>query len=58
LRTRHHDVAHLHVGDRQHTFQHDQGVAVEEAALAGTSQMFDEFRKISRLARHRLCNSL
>jgi hypothetical protein len=29
LRARHHDVADLHVGDGQHTLQHDQGIAIE-----------------------------
>jgi hypothetical protein len=57
LRARHHDVAYLHVGDRQHALEHHQCIAVEKATLAGTTQMFDEFRKISRLARHCLCNT-
>ncbi len=29
LRARHHDVAHLHVGNRQHALEHDQRIAVE-----------------------------
>ncbi len=58
LRARHHDVAHLHVRDRQHAFEHDQRIAVEQSALARLAQILDEFRKIPRFAGHRLGNAL
>ena len=58
LRARHHDVAHLHVGHRQHALEHDQRVAVEQAALARLAQILDELGEIARLARHRLRDAL
>src|SRR5450759_2976152 len=57
LRTRHHDVADLHVRDRQHAFDHHERVAVEQTAFARLAQILYEFRKIARLARHRLRKS-
>ena len=34
LRARHHDVAHLQLGDAQHAFEHRERVGVDQAALA------------------------
>ena len=58
LRARHHDVADLHVGDRQHPLQHDQRVAVEQPAFARLAQLLDQVGEVARLAGHRLGDSL
>ena len=58
LRPGHHDIAHLHVGHRQHAFEHDQRVAVEQAARTGLAQILDELGEIARFAGHRLRNAL
>src|SRR5882762_5044122 len=57
LRARHHDVAYLHVRHRQHTLEHYQRVAVEQATLTGFAQILDEFGEIARLTGHRLGNA-
>ncbi len=58
LRARHHDVADLHVGDREDTLEHDQRVAVEEPPLARLAQVLDELGQVARLAGHRLSDPL
>ena len=54
LRARHHDVAHQQVRDREHALDHRECVRVEEAALRGLAQHFDELGAILRLAAHAL----
>ncbi len=36
LAARHHDVAHLQIGDPQHPFEHRESIGIEHAALLGT----------------------
>ena len=58
LGARHHDVAHLHVGDRKHALEHHQRVVVEQAASARLAQPFDQVAEVARLAGHRLRDAL
>jgi hypothetical protein len=58
LRPRYHDVAHLHVRDREHAFDHHQRIAVEKPALARFAQILDELRQVARLAGHGLRDPL
>ena len=44
--------------DRQHALEHDQRIAVEQAALARLAQILDELGEIARLAGHRLRDAL
>ena len=53
LRARDHDVANLHVADRERTFDHRQGVGAEHVAPFGIAQDAHERGPIARLALHR-----
>ena len=50
LRARHHDVAHLQLGDLQHAFDHGQRVGVQQVALVGGVQQLDQLLAVFRLA--------
>ncbi len=50
LASRHHDVAHLQVGDFEHAFEHGAGVVVDDAALGRGTQDDDEIVAILGLA--------
>ncbi len=50
LRTRNHDVAHLDVGDPEHSFEHRECVAFDDAAQSGVAQVLDDFGAILDLA--------
>ncbi len=54
LRTRHHDVAHQQVRDREHALDHGERLAVEKAACSGLAQHIDELGAILRLTAHAL----
>ena len=43
LRARHHDVAHLDVGDSEHAFEHRERVAFDDATQRGIPQVLDDF---------------
>ena len=52
LRARHHDVAHLDVGDAEHAFEHRERVAFDDAAQRRFAQVLDDLAAILRLAGH------
>jgi hypothetical protein len=54
LRARHHDVAHLDLGDLQHAFEHGEHVRVDQAAVAGVLEHVAELLEVARLARQGL----
>uniref|UniRef100_A0A1I8A2A8 NAD-specific glutamate dehydrogenase n=1 Tax=Steinernema glaseri TaxID=37863 RepID=A0A1I8A2A8_9BILA len=49
LRARHHDVAHLQVGDLDRTFDDGQGLAVEQLVLVRFAQQLEELLAVFRL---------
>ena len=53
LRARHHDVADLDVGHAEHTLEHVERLAVDQAALAGLPELLDQFLTVLGLARQR-----
>ena len=50
LRARHHDVAHLDVGDAEHAFEHHERIAFDDLAQRGLAQVLDDFAAILRFA--------
>ena len=50
LRARHHDVAHLQVGDGEHALEHLEGIGVEHPALGRLAQVLEQLRAVLRPA--------
>ncbi len=50
LSARHHDVAHLHLGDLQRALDHRKGVGVEEISLERRVQQLEQLLAVLRLA--------
>ena len=50
LRTRHHDVPDLELGDADHAFKHLQRVRVQQAAPLGVAHLLEQFLTVLRFA--------
>ena len=49
LGARNHDVAHLHLGNLEHPFDHGQRIRIQQVALEGGMQQFDQLFAVFRL---------
>ena len=53
LRARHHDVAHLQVGDAEHALEHTQRLGIDEPAALRLAQLLHEVVAVLGLAGER-----
>ena len=50
LRTRHHDVPDLELGDADHAFEHLQRIGVQQPAPLGVAHLLEQFLPVLRFA--------